>query len=76
MTLMIILESGGRVRVEAAVLQGNHKRGSGNTIATETGLMVMMGGIGFVIKVQAEGGTITMIEVETVKRTGEKAGDR
>jgi hypothetical protein len=29
--------------------------------------MVMMGGIGFVIKVQAEGGTITMIEVETGK---------
>jgi hypothetical protein len=74
MMLTIILGSGVGVRVEAAVLQRNHRRGS--TVATETGLMVMMGGTGFVVKVLAEGKAITMTEVETGKRTGERAGDR
>jgi hypothetical protein len=76
MTLTVILGSGVGVRVEAAVLQGNHRRGRGSAVATETGLMVMMGGTGFVVKVLAEGRAITMTEVETGKRTGERTGDR
>jgi hypothetical protein len=74
--LTIILGSGVGVRVEAVVLQGNHKRGSGSTITTGTGRMAMMpGGTGYAIKVRAEGVTIITKEAETGKRTGEKTDD-
>jgi hypothetical protein len=69
MALTIVLGSGVGVRVEAVVLQGNHKRGSGSTITTGTAMMP--GGTGYAIKVRAEGVTIITKEAET----GGMAGD-
>lgn len=74
---MIILGNGVGARVEAAALQGSHKRGIESTIAVETDRMATMpGGIGYARKVQAEGETTTTIEAETERKTGERGGDR
>jgi len=74
---MIILGNGVGARVEAAALQGSHRRGIESTIEVETDRMATMpGGIGCARKVQAEGETTTTTEAETERRTGERGGDR
>jgi len=65
-THMIMLGNGVGARVEAAALQGSHRRGTETTTAAETDPMAMMlGGTGCVIKARAETG----------RRTGEREGD-
>lgn len=74
---MIILGSGVGVRVQAAALQGSHRRGIESTIAVETDRMATISeGIGYVRKVQAEGEMTTTTEAEIGRRTGGRGGDR
>lgn len=73
----ILPRSGLTAQVGAVVLQRNHHWiETESTTAAETDCMVMMlGETGHVKKGQAERRTITMIEAEKEKRTGERGGD-
>lgn len=72
---MITLGNGVGARVEAAALQGSHRKGIESEIETDR-MATMPGGIGYARKVQAEGETTTTTEAETERRTGERGGDR
>ena len=75
-THMIMLGNGAGARVEAAALQGSHRRGTETTTAAETDPMAMMlGGTGCVIKARAVVVMTSMTEAETGRRTGEREGD-
>ena len=75
-THMIMLGNGVGARVEAAALQGSHRRGTETTTAAETDPMAMMlAGTRCVIKARAVGVMTTMTEAETGRRTEEREGD-